>query len=63
MLFSFNGAGAGDQGDLIAADDDVAGGRGDSQDSVFLLGVAADELVRFTDRDAFDDAREGFEDA
>ncbi len=50
LLFGFDGAGAGDERDLIAADDDVAGGRGDSQDSVFLLGVAADEFVGFADR-------------
>jgi len=50
-------------GDLIATDDDLAGGRGDSQDTVFLLGVAAHEFVRLADRDALDDAGKGFEDA
>src|SRR5467141_1242152 len=56
LLLGFDGARAGNEGDLIAANDDVAGGRGDSQDSVFLLGIATDEFVRFTDRDALDDA-------
>jgi hypothetical protein len=63
LLLGFDRAGARDERDLIATDDDVAGGRRDSQDSVFLLGVAADEFVRLADRDAFDDAGEGFEDA
>src|SRR5882672_6838717 len=63
LLLSFDGARAGNEGDLIAADDDVAGGRGDSQDSVFLLGVAAHEFVRLADRDALDDAGEGLKDA
>src|SRR5712664_38238 len=63
LLFGFDGTGAGNEGDLIAADDDVAGGRGDSNDAVFLLGVAADQFVRFADRDALDDAGKGFEDA
>src|SRR5882724_9060351 len=63
LLFGFHGAGAGDEGDVLAADDDVAGGRGDSQDSVFFLGVAADELVRLADGDALDYAGQGFEDA
>ena len=56
LLFGFNGARAGDEGDVIAANNDVAGGRGNSQDTVFLLGVAAHEFVRLTDRDTLDDA-------
>src|SRR5437773_560373 len=63
LLLGFDRAGACDKGDLIATDDDVAGGRGDSQDTVFLLGVAAHEFVRLADRDALDDAGKGFEDA
>src|SRR5712691_4415281 len=63
LLFGFDGAGAGDQGNVVAADDDIAGRRGDSEDAVFFLGVAADELVRLADGDAFDHAGKGFEDA
>ena len=63
LRFRFDSAGAGDEGNVIAANDDIAGRRGDAQDGIFFLGVAADEFVRFADRDAFDDTGKGFEDA
>ncbi len=63
LLLGFDRAGTRDEGDLIATDDDVAGGRGDSQNTVFLFGVAADKFVRLADGDALDDAGEGLEDA
>jgi len=63
LFLGFDGARTGHQCDVLAADDDVAGRRGDSEDSVFFLGVAADEFVWFADGDAFDDAGEGLEDA
>ena len=61
--FGFHGAGAGDQGDVAAADEDVAARRGDAEDGVFGLGVAADEFVGLADGDALDDAGQRFEDA
>src|ERR1700674_1862642 len=63
LLLGFDGARASDERNVIAADDDVARGGGDAQDSVFLLGVAADEFVGLADGDALDNAGEGFEDA
>jgi hypothetical protein len=63
LLFGFDGAGPGHQGDVLAADNDVSRGRGDSKDGVFFLGIAADEFVGFADGDALDDARHRFEDA
>ena len=63
LFFGFDGAGTGDEGDMLAADDDVSRGRGDSKDGVFFLGVAADELVGFADGDALDDTGHRFEDA
>src|SRR5260370_450293 len=63
LLLRFDGAGAGNEGFLITADDDFAGVRGDSNDAVFLLGVAADQFVRLADLDALDDAGDSFEDA
>ncbi len=62
LRFRFDSTGAGDEGNVIAANDDIAGRRGDAQDGIFFLGVAADEFVRFADRDAFDDTGKGFED-
>jgi len=63
LLLRFHGARASDEGNLIAADDHIAGRRRNPQDAVFLLSVAADQFVRLADRNALDNAREGFEDA
>ena len=63
LLFGFYCAGAADEADVGAAEEDVAAGSGDAEDGVFFLGVAADEFVGLADGDAFDDAGEGFEDA
>jgi hypothetical protein len=61
--FGLNGAGAGDERDVGAANEDVAARRGDAEDGVFSLGVAADELVGLANRDALDDAGKRFENA
>ena len=63
LLFGFDSAGTGDHGDMLAADEDVAGRSGDTDDGVFLLNVAGDELVGLGDGDALDDAGEGFKSA
>src|SRR6267143_3132398 len=63
MLFGFNGAGAGDEGDVPATDDDIPGWSGDSKDAVLFLGVATDELVWLADGDALDNTGQGFKDA
>ena len=61
LLFGFDGAWSGDHGDVRAADEDVAGRRGDFDDGVFFFHVAGDEFVGLGDRDALDDAGHGFE--
>jgi hypothetical protein len=63
LKFGFDGAGASNHGDMLAADEDVAKGSGNAKDGVFFLGVAADELVGLADRDALDYSGQGFEDA
>jgi hypothetical protein len=63
LFLSFDRAGAGDKSNVLAANQDVAHGCGDSNDAVFFFGVAADQLVGLADRDAFGDPRKGFEDA
>jgi hypothetical protein len=63
LFLGFDGTGAGDKSHVLAANDDVAGRRGNSKDGVFFLGVAADQFVGFANGDAFDDAGEGFENA
>src|SRR5260370_13599255 len=63
LLLGFDGARAGDERDVLAADDDVAGGRGNSEDAVFFFGVAADEFIGLADRDALADAGHGFKNA
>src|SRR4029077_7490159 len=63
LFGSFDGAGSGDHGDVYAADEDVPGGSGNFDDGVFFLDVARDEFVGLGDRDAFDYARHGFENA
>src|SRR5713101_2347363 len=63
LFLGFDGARPGDKSHVPAANDDFAGRSGDSKDGVLFLGVAADQFVRLADGDAFDDAREGFEDA
>src|SRR5260370_38806226 len=63
LLLGFDGARAGDERDVLAADDDVAGGRGKSEDAVFFFGVAADEFIGLADRDALADAGHGFRNA
>jgi hypothetical protein len=63
LLLGFDGAGAGDQGDVPAADKHVARRRGYAQDGVFFLGLAANKFVGLTDGDAFGDAGKRFEDA
>src|SRR5438046_716418 len=63
LLFGFDGAGTGNESNVLAAYNDVSRGRGDSKDAVFFFGVAADELVRLADGDAFANAGHGFEDA
>jgi hypothetical protein len=42
---------------VLAANEDIARGSRDSKNGVFFLGVAADEFVGLTDRDALGDAR------
>src|SRR5207248_3930208 len=56
LLFGFDGAGTGNESNVLAAYNDFSRGRGDSKDAVFLLGVTADELVRLADGDALPDA-------
>jgi hypothetical protein len=63
LLFGFDSAGASNEGDVLATDDDVAGWGRDSQDAVFFLGVPAHELVGLADGDALDNTGEGFQDA
>lgn len=63
LRFGLDGAGPSDQGDVAAADEDIASGSGDTQDGVFLLGIAAHQFVGLADGDALDDAWKGFEDA
>src|SRR5467141_2431861 len=63
LLLGFHGAGACDESDVLAADDDVSRGRRDPKDAVFFFRIAADELVRLAYRDAFADPRHGLEDA
>ena len=63
LLFGFDGAGTGDHGDVVAADENIAGGSGDFDDGVFFLDVAGYEFVGLGDGDAFDDAGHGFEGA
>jgi len=63
LFFGFDGARASDHGNVAAADQYIAQRRGDGYDGVFGLGIAADQLVGLANRDAFDDAGEGFEHA
>ena len=61
LFFGFDGAGPSDHRDVRTADKDVARGRGDLDDGVFLLHVAGDQFVGLGNRDALDDAGHGFE--
>ena len=62
LVRSFDGTGTGNQGDVRAADEDVAGRSGNANDGVFFLDVAGDKLVGLGDGDALNDAGHGFED-
>ncbi len=48
---------------MPSANDDVARGRGNVQDGVFFLRVAADQLVRLADGDTLHNAGQRFENA
>src|SRR5262249_50304602 len=63
LRFGFDGAGAGDQSEMRAADEDIAGGSGDADDGVLFLSVTTDKFVGFADGNAFDHAGHGFEHA
>ncbi len=63
LLFGFHGARAGHEGDVLAPNDNLAGGSGDAKDGVFLLRVAADKLVGLADWNAFHNAGQRFQDA
>ena len=63
MFFGFYRAGAADEADMGAAEEDVTAGSGDAEDGVFFFDVAADEFVGLADRDAFHYAGERFENA
>src|SRR5262249_53483892 len=60
---AFNRAGPRDERKVRSSDPYFAGRGGDLNDRVFFLGVAADQFVRFADRNAFDHARHGFKNA
>ena len=63
LLFGFYRAWAADQAYVFSAEKNVAGRGGNAQDGVFFFDIAADEFVRLADRNAFDHAGKGFEDA
>ncbi len=63
LLFGFYRAGAGNHGDVLAADEDLTGGRRNFDDGIFFFDIAGDQLVGLGDGDAFDDAGHGFEEA
>ena len=63
LFFGFDSAGPSDHGDMLATDEDVSGGSGNFDDGVFFFHVAGYKFVGLGDRDALDDAGEGFESA
>ena len=63
LFLSLHGAGACHQGHVLASNNDVARRCGDAQNGVFFLGVAANQLVRLADRNAFHNAGKGFQNA
>src|ERR1700681_73319 len=63
LLFGFYRARAANQADVFAPEKNAAGRRGDAQDAVFFFDIAADEFVGLADRNAFDHAGKGFDNA
>src|SRR6202166_4646560 len=63
LLFGFYRARAANQANVFSTEEDVAGRSGNAQDGVFFFDIAADQFVGLADRNAFDDAGEGFEHA
>src|ERR1700731_3407670 len=49
LLFAFHRAGAADQANVFAAEENAAGRSGNAQDSVFFFDVAADQFVGLAD--------------
>ena len=63
LLFGFDGARTSNDGEMRAADENFARWSGNANDRVFFLNVAGNEFVGLGDRDAFDHAGHGFENA
>src|SRR5258708_25103457 len=63
LPFGLHGAGPRNHRDVPPADNNLARGRGNPQNAVFCFCVAADQLIRLANRDAFDHPRQRFEDA